>query len=183
MLKYQAELEVGAEIWTDDGNLSLVSEAGQSLVRYCITDLQKTYAALPVAKVAAHLGFSAEDTLTTLTQMIQTSTLKASLTPAESAGDSILRFDLTSPANNSSQHPVLESQTKRIEKLIAAVRDADCRLQLTKEHVALAKRNRNTAAPDAELADQMDLTWDTPPAGSNVPQLLDDDDDDEDIMV
>lgn len=182
-LKFQAELEVGAQIWTEDGNLRLVSEASQSLVRYCVTDLQKTYAALPVSKVAARLGFTAEDTLSTLTQMIRNSSLRASLAPGATAGESILRFDLTSSTNNTPQHSDLESQTQRIEKLIAAVRDADCRLQLTKEHIALAKRNKNTAAPDAELADQMDLTWDTPPAGGNVPNLLDDDDDDEDIMV
>lgn len=181
-LKFQAELEVGAQIWIEDGNLRLVSEAGQALVRYCVTDLQKTYAAVPISKVATHLGFSAEDTLSTLTQMIRTSSLSASLAPGATAGESILRFDLTASSNNTSQHPDFESQTQRIEKLIAAVRDADCRLQLTKEHIALAKRNKNTAAPDAELADQMDLTWDTPPAG-NVPHLLDDDDDDEDIMV
>jgi hypothetical protein len=29
----------------------------------------------------------------------------------------------------------------------------------------------------------MDLTWDAPGTGSNVPMLVDEDDDDEDIMV
>lgn len=181
--KYRAELEVGAQIWVDDGNMGLVTEAGQSLVRYCVADLQKTYAALPVAKVAFYLGHSAEDTLTMLTQMIRQSSLNASLAPGATAGEAILRFDLASSANTTTQQLDLEAQTKRIEKLIAAVRDADRRLQLTKEHVALAKRNKNTPAPDADLADQMDLTWDAPGTGSNVPMLVDDDDDDEDIMV
>jgi COP9 signalosome complex subunit 3 len=184
-VKYQAELEVGAQTWYEDGNLRLVQEAGQSLIRYCVADLQKTYAALPVAKVASHLGFSPEDTHSTLTEMIKHSSLSASLAPGATAGDAILRFDLASSASTTSQQSDLEAQTKRIEKLITAVRDADCRLQLTKEHIALAKRNKvHSAAPDAELADQMDLSWDPPGASSNVPQLLDDDeDDDEDIMV
>jgi COP9 signalosome complex subunit 3 len=183
-LKYQAELEVGAQIWNEDGNLGLVTEAGRSLVRYCVADLQKTYAALPVAKVAFHLGYSAEDTLTMLTHMIKQSSLNASLAPGATAGEAILRFNLASSANTATQQLDLESQTKRIEKLIAAVRDADRRLQLTKEHVALAKRNKNTPAPDADLADQMDLSWDPPGTGSNVPLLVgdDDDDDEEDIM-
>jgi COP9 signalosome complex subunit 3 len=184
-LRYQAEREQGASIWYDDGNLRLVQEAGQSLIRYCVADLQKTYAALPVAKVASHLGFSPEDTFSTLTEMIRQSSLNASLEPGATAGDAILRFDLASLASTTSQQSDLEAQTKRIEKLISAVRDADCRLQLTKEHIALAKRNKmHTAGPDAELADQMDLSWDAPGASGHVPQLLDDDDDDdEDIMV
>jgi len=182
--KYRAELEVGAQIWVDDGNMGLVSDAGQSLIRYCVADMQKTYAALPVAKVASYLGHSAEDTLTMLTQMIRQSSLNATLAPGATAGEAILRFDLAFSASTTTQQLDLESQTKRIEKLIAAVRDADRRLQLTKEHVTLAKRNKNTPAPDADLADQMDLTWDAPGTGSNVPTLVDDDDDDdEDIMV
>jgi COP9 signalosome complex subunit 3 len=163
--------------------MGLVSLTGQSLVRYCVADLQKTYSALPVAKVAVYLGYSAEDTLTMLTHMIGKSNLNASLAPGTTAGEAILRFDLTSSANTTSQQLDLESQTERIEKLIAAVRDADRRLQLTKEHVTLAKRNKNAPAPDADLAEQMDLTWDAPGTGSNVPLLADDDDDDEDIMV
>jgi COP9 signalosome complex subunit 3 len=179
-LKYRAELEVGANIWHEDGNLSLVQEVGQSLIRYCVADLQKTYAALPVATVAAHLSYSADDTFRTLTEMIKQSSLNASLTPGATAADAILRFD---QAPSESTVLDLEAQTKRVEKLIAAVRDADQRLQLTKEHVALVKRNKqHVAAPDAELADQMDLTWDAPSAASNIPNLMDDDED-EDIMV
>ena len=96
----------------------------------------------------------------------------------------MLRFSTTSSASATSQQSDLASQTKRIELLVAAVRDADCRLQLTKEHVTITKRNKNIAAPDAELADQMDLSWDMPGSGSNVPQLVgDNSEDDEDIMV
>jgi COP9 signalosome complex subunit 3 len=182
-LKYRAEAEVGAQNWVDDGNMGLVSEAGQSLVRYCVADLQKTYAALPVVKVASYLGYSPEDTFTMLTQMIRQSSLNASLAPGATAGEAILRFNLAASASNTTQQLDLEAQTKRIEKLIAAVRDADRRLQLTKEHVTIAKRNKNTPAADADLADQMDLTWDAPGTGSNVPMLVDEDDDDEDIMV
>ena len=182
-LKFQAEMEVGAQIWSEDGNLGLVNASAQSLVRYCVADLQKTYAALPVAKVASYLGYSADDTFTMLTQMIRQSSLNASLAPGATAGDAILRFDLASSTSTTTQQLDLESRTKRIEKLIAAVRDADRRLQLTKEHVALAKRNKNAPAPDADLADQMDLTWDAPGTGSNVPLLADDDDDEEDIMA
>lgn len=178
--KYQAEMDVGSQIWSDDGNIRLVTEVGHALVKYRVSDLQKTFAALPVSRVATHLGLSPEHTLNTLTQMIQQSNLNASLTQGSGAGEAILRFDLASSEGATSQSTDLEAQTKRIETLISAVRDADRRLQLTKEHIAIVKRNKSAAAPDAELADQMDLTWDVPD-GANSAQYLAEEDD-EDIM-
>jgi len=181
--KYQAELEVGSPIWIDDGNMGFVTEAGHALVRYRVLDLQNTYAALTVDRVAAHLSLDAVVTLDLLSHMIGGSHLNAILTPGSAAGEAILRFN-TSSSGATPQQSDLAAQTKRIELLVAAVRDADCRLQLTKEHVAITKRSKNTAAPDAELADQMDLSWDMPGNSSNVPQHVNDDSgDDEDIMI
>lgn len=183
-MKYQAEMDVGSRIWLDDGNMGFVTEGSHVLVKYRVLDLQKTYAALIVDRVAAHLGLEATATLDILSQMIGTSHLNASLTPGSTAGEAILRFNTASSAGATPQQSDLASQTKRIELLVAAVRDADCRLQLTKEHVTITKRNKMTTAPDAELADQMDLSWDMPGSGSNVPQLVgDNSEDDEDIMV
>jgi COP9 signalosome complex subunit 3 len=183
-MKYQAEIDVGSRIWLDDGNMGFVTEGSHVLVKYRVLDLQKTYAALTVDRVAAHLGLEATATLDILSQVIGTSHLNASLTPGSTAGEAILRFNTASSAGTTPQQSDLASQTKRIELLVAAVRDADCRLQLTKEHVTITKRNKMTTAPDAELADQMDLSWDMPGSGSNVPQLVgDNSEDDEDIMV
>lgn len=182
--KYQAELEAGSQIWLDDGNVGLVAEAGQALLRYHVSDLQKTYAALTVDRVAAYLSLDTGATLDILSRMIGGSHLNASLTPGSTAGEAILRFNTTSSASAASQQSDLASQTKRIELLVAAVRDADCRLQLTKEHVAITKRNKSAAAPDAELADQMDLSWDMPGSMSNAPPANgDNSEDDEDIMI
>jgi COP9 signalosome complex subunit 3 len=182
--KYQAELDVGSQIWLDDGNMGFVTHAGHALVKYRVSDLQKTYSALTVDRVAAHLSLDAAATLNILSQMIEELQLNASLTPGATAGEAILRFNTTASASATPQQSDLASQTKRIELLVAAVRDADCRLQLTKEHVSITKRNKNTAAPDAELADQMDLSWDMPGSTSNVPQMVgDNSEDDEDIMV
>jgi len=174
--KYQAEMEVGTQIWHEDGNLRLVKEAGDALFRYRVIDLQKTYAALPVSRVSSHLGFSADATLQMLTDMIRQGYLNASVTPGASSGDAVLRFHNTDAgtSSTSAQDDDLEAQTKRIEDLVTFVRDADRRLQLTKEYVEYAKRAKR-AGPDNDLADQMDLTWDAPVIGL--------DDGDEDIMA
>jgi COP9 signalosome complex subunit 3 len=173
--KYQAEMDVGTQVWHEDGNLRLVREAGDALLRYRVVDLQKTYAALPISRVAAHLGFAVDATLTLVTDMVRHGSLHASITPGNTAGDAVLRFHLNAAAPaTSTQDNELEAQTKRIEDLVAFVRDADRRLQLTKEYVEYQKRQKRTG-PDADLADQMDLTWDNP---INIP----DDDGDEDLM-
>lgn len=179
--KYLAEADAGTQIWHDDGNLRLVHEAGNALLRYRVIDLQKTYAALPVSRVASHIGFAADVTLQMLQDMIRASHLHASISPgsASAAGDAVLRFHSTSTSTSTSAAQAdhdLEAQTLRIRALIASVRDADRRLQLTKEYVEHAKRaKRQSGGPDGDPADQMDLTYYDPPMLG--------DEGDEDIMA
>ncbi|KAK5115195.1 hypothetical protein LTR85_009953 [Meristemomyces frigidus] len=176
--KFRAEMDVGAAIWHEDGNLRMVREAGDALLRYRVIDLQKTFAALPVSRVASHMEFTEDVTLQMLTDMIRGGSLNASITPGATSGEAVLRFHFTQsgPSSSMAQEDELEAQTKRIEDLVTFIRDADRRLQLTKEYVEHQKRaKRHGAGPDGDLADQMDLTWDAP-----VPGL---DDGDEDIMA
>jgi COP9 signalosome complex subunit 3 len=173
--KYQAEMDAGAQIWHDDGNLRLVKEVGDALLRYRVIDLQKTYAALPVSRVAHHLGMPADATLRMLQEVLREGHINASITPASSgsAGDAVLHFHFTSTAHPDGD---LEAQAKQIKELTSFIRDADRRLQLSKEYIEFTKRSkRGAAGPDGDLADQMDLSWD-PPIGDM------DEDGDEDIM-
>jgi len=178
--KYQAEMDYGTQIWHEDGNLRMVGEAGVALLRYRVSDLQKTYAALPVTRVASHIGFTPDDTAQMLTNMIRSRTLNASLMPSESnaPGDAVLRFHILATSGTNVEGTELEAQTKRIEDLVTFVRDADRRVQLTKEYIEYAKRTKRADGLDADLADHMDLTWDAPAAGMTV-----EDGDEEDIMA
>lgn len=186
--KFHAEMDVGMSIWHEDGNLRMVREAGNALLRYRVSDLQRTFAALPVSRVASYMEFSPEDMLQTLTQMIRHGDLAASITPGPTAGGAVLRFHTSSathsstsiPSNTTAQEEQLEAQTKRIEDLVTFVRDADRRLQLTKEFVEHARRVKRQGDP-MDMADQMDLTWD-PPVGSGFGSGLGEDGD-EDIMA
>lgn len=178
--KFQAEVDQGMQIWHDDGNLRLVQEVLDALPRYRVRDLQKTYAALPVRKVAAHLSLTPDQTEQLLLDMIRQGYLNAFVTPASggSTGDAVLHFHLTPAPSTSNADTDLQAQAKRIEDLITFIRDADRRLQLSKEYVEFQKRSkRGAAGPDGELADQMDLTWDAPIGG------LGEEDGDEDIMA
>ncbi|KXS99017.1 hypothetical protein AC578_6146 [Pseudocercospora eumusae] len=172
--KLVAEVQTGQEIWTEDGNLRLVDEVVTALQRYRVIDLQKTYAALPVTRVASLLEAQPGDTLQHLQEMIGGGFLNASV--SGSSTDAILRFHDTA-----SIAPIdidLAAQTERIQKLVAFIREADRRLQLTKEYVEHQKRQKRSAGADGDLADVMDLTWDAPNASNT-----NDDDGDEDIMA
>jgi COP9 signalosome complex subunit 3 len=171
--KLQAEMDQGMQIWHDDGNLRLVNEVSDALLRYRVIDLQKTYAALQVSRVAKHLGLPTDQTLRMLSEIIREGQINASITQANSGspGDAVLHFHFTTTAQPGGD---LEAQAKRIEDLTSFIRDADRRLQLSKEYIDYAKRSkRGAAGPDGDLAEQMD--WD-PPIGDL------DDDGDEDIM-
>ncbi len=182
--KFHAEVELGGQTWTDDGNARLVKEVGDALYRYRVLDLQKTYAALPVSRVATLLQASPSDTSALLNSMLQLGYINASISEPSSA-DPVLHFhdtDAPAPAPTSSDDS-LEAQTQRIQTLIAAIRDADRRLQLTKEYVEAQKRaKRGGAGPDGDLADQMDLTFDAPIAGLDDEEEEDGFAGEEDIM-
>ncbi|TKA30477.1 hypothetical protein B0A50_02705 [Salinomyces thailandicus] len=173
--KMAAEMEVGAQVWLDDGNMRLVKEVGDALLKYRVVDLQKTYAALPVSRVANFLGFAADTTAHMLAEMIRSGNLQASISQSAAPGDAILRFHPTSTILESDID--LEAQTRRIQDLTTFVRDADRRLQLTKEYVDVQRRAKR-AGPENDMADQMDLTWDQP-----LPELAGVEDGDEDIMA
>ncbi len=178
--KFQAEVDVGMQIWNEDNNLRFVKEVSDALLRYRVLDMQKTFATLLVGRVAANLGISADNTLRLLDHMIRQNYLHATITasPTSQSGDAVLHF--TPNQQEESSQLDLEDQTKRIESIIHYLRDADRRLQLSKEYVEYQKRSKRMVGPDADLADHMDLTWDAPIAG-----LAGDDeegDGDEDIM-
>ncbi|EME42395.1 hypothetical protein DOTSEDRAFT_45934 [Dothistroma septosporum NZE10] len=167
--KFNAEVGVAANIWEDDGNLRLVREVGEALMRYRVLDLQKTYATLPVARVADLIDLQEAEATQLLRQMIQGGYLNAEI----SSADNVLQFHDTS-VEPTAANDNLESQTQRIVALVSSIRDADRRLQLTKEYVEHAKRmKRSGDAISGDPADMMDLSYDAPTL---------DDDGDEDLM-
>ncbi|GAB7360950.1 hypothetical protein MBLNU230_g0933t1 [Neophaeotheca triangularis] len=182
-LKFQAEMAVGWQLWDNDGNLRLVTEASDALLKYRVIDLQKTYAALPVSRVAHSLGFSTDETFGLLTNLIQTAQVHASIASAASGapGDAVLRFHLGNGygSNIAQQNADVEAQTKRIEELVKYIRDADRQLQLSKEFVDVTKRTRKLG-PDSDPTDQMDLDYSGPTGGMGGGGF---DDGEEDLMV
>lgn len=170
--KFSAEVDVGQQIWQEDGNARLVKEVSDALLRYRVLDLQKTYAVLPVSKVASHLSLPLNAAQTLLSSMLEQGYIDAAISTT-SAGDAVLHFNLSpTPVSSSGQDDSLEAQNLRLQTLLASLRDADRRLQLTKEHVETQRRLKRSAAanavaggPDGDLAEQMDLTFDAPIAG------------------
>lgn len=180
--KYSAEMEQAGSLWANDGNLRLVREVELALSKYKIIDLQKTYAALPVTRIAELMEMDVELTFHLLQDMIGTGSLLAELSQS-----GVLTFksseakmpDVVDGPDD------LEARTRRITDLIASVREADRRLQLTKEFVDVAKRTKKSASGvEGDLADVMDLEYDHPaPVSMMESQGGNGENDDEDLMT
>jgi COP9 signalosome complex subunit 3 len=187
--KFRAEVDFGGNMWLEDGNLRLVRECENALQRYRVIDLQKTYAALPVGRVAGLLDLQPKDALVLLQDMITANHLQAQLTSPPSGiqdndEDVVLRF---LPDLGTTDEAHLELQTERIAALVNFVRDAERRISLSKEYVEWSKRSKRQGAADGDMADAMDLTWDEPAGRGNgmadVEEGNGDAEDDEDLMV
>jgi COP9 signalosome complex subunit 3 len=169
--KFQAELDRGQEIWNGDGNSSLVQKASDILLHFSINDLSKTFAALPVTRVASYLDLSVDATLQILASMASAGSLHVNVTGQ--GANAVLRFRTQDAQDD--QLTSTEAQTERIKTLAAYIQDADRRLQLSKEYLDSQKRQKLFGGPDGDTADAMDISYD-------APGLLDEDIGDEDIM-
>jgi COP9 signalosome complex subunit 3 len=169
--KFQAEEDRGQEIWVGDGNLKLVQKASNILLHFSINDLSKTFAALPVSRVASHLGLPVDATLQILASMASAGSLQVSVTGQ--GASAVLRFRTQTIQDD--QLADTAAQTERIKTLAAYIQDADRRLQLSKEYLDHHKRQKMFGGPDGDPADAMDISYD-------APGLVDEDIGDEDIM-
>ncbi|GAM85556.1 hypothetical protein ANO11243_035630 [Dothideomycetidae sp. 11243] len=170
--KFHAEVDVAGSLWSDDGNLGLVHEAGEALRRHRVLDLSKTYSALPVERVASHLNTPVERMIQLLQAMIQQGHLQASVSSSSghaglqngtSSSDTsaIIRFhawDTSKAAPTSPSEEKIQSQMRRIEALANAVRESDRRFALTREYAEWLRRNRKGAdAGAAAYEDPMEM--------------------------
>lgn len=180
--KFQAEFEVGGTLWADDGNLRLVKEVAAALLRYKVIDLQKTYAALPVTRVAEVMDMDVEQTSDLLQDMIATGSLLASLSQS---GVLTFRSSEAKLPDVADGPDDLEARTQRIEELVKSVREADRRLQLTKWYVEHAQRAKKASSGvEGDLADVMDLEYDEPAETAEaLMEYANAEGDDEDLMV
>lgn len=149
--------------------------------RYRIIDLQKTYAALNVDRVAIHLSLQTQSALTLLTDMIQDGHLNATLSqPSTSTTNGtsspILRFHSQSSTTPSQTTTDIDSQIRaqiqQVEMLSAQVKEADRKLAVTREYTDWTRRNKKTDAGANSFEDSMDISWEPGNGGG----------DDEDIM-
>ncbi|THW64674.1 hypothetical protein D6D20_02636 [Aureobasidium pullulans] len=175
VLRLDAEVAAAAAVWDDDGNTAIVNQVAESLRRYRVIDLQKTYAALPIEGIAAHLNLTTPATTTLLSTMVRDGHLNAMLHQPITGPDTrpVLRFLSHNPNQPLvDQDALLKEKSVRIEQLAKHVREADRKLALQKEYVEATRRTKRAENAGAQgFEDPMDV-WDAP---QNVDQ-------DEDMM-
>ena len=168
-----------------DGNAGIVNQAAEALRRYRVIDLQATYAALAVDRVAIYLSLSLNATLDLLTTMIRDGYLNATVSAPEQASPSasangstsssspILRFNPeTSTQTDAEVDNLIRQQVRKVEGLSAYVKEADRKLAITREWADHVRKSKKSDAGAAAFEDPMEIYNDMP--GGN---------EDEDIMA
>ncbi|KAH7065149.1 hypothetical protein B0J12DRAFT_639256 [Macrophomina phaseolina] len=163
--RLQAEIDVGSQIWSEDGNTGLIREVQEHQAKLYVRNLQKTYAAAPVSTVAKWLGQTPAAAEEYLKALIDDGFLNAT-TEQSADGQQILRFhsELSmGPRSKTEEQQLLElmAQTKKTNELAEHVKAATQRLSLTKEYIDFAKKKARQKDESGQvLGETMDTSWD-----------------------
>lgn len=150
-------------MYCQDGNMGLVAELLNSQMKTYVSRLSRTFSAIPVSNIANNVGAGADDIAQYLNTLIKEGHLNARL---EDTGNSsvgvVLRFFLDPTQGplaktEKQQQQALFEQTLRTNILAEQVKNADYRLNLSKEYVDNLRR---TSKRQAQGGDTMDTTWD-----------------------
>ncbi|PVH96379.1 hypothetical protein DM02DRAFT_122871 [Periconia macrospinosa] len=163
--KLKAQVAAGREIWAEDGNTGLVEELVQHQSRSYVSQLSKTFSAIPVSKIAGSVGGNIDETTAFVETLIETGYVNGRLERSDKPDvGAILRFYLDptqgplAKSEKQQQLGLLE-QTERTNRLAEQVKDADFRLSITKEYIEYLKRQNKKLAPGGG-GDAMDVSWD-----------------------
>ncbi|KAF2799902.1 hypothetical protein K505DRAFT_356151 [Melanomma pulvis-pyrius CBS 109.77] len=162
--KLKAQINAGRDIWAEDGNTGLVNELRDQQYRFYVSDLSRTFSAIPVANISNAVGGSVEELTDYLSNLIKEGSLNARIEQSAKAEVGfVLRFFLDPTQGplaktERQQQQALFEQTQRTHILAEQVKGADYRLSLTKEYVEHLKRA--SRKPTASGGDVMDTTWD-----------------------
>lgn len=163
--RLQAEIDVGSQIWSEDGNTGLIREVQEHQAKLYVKNLQKTYAAAPISTVAKWLGQTSAAAEEYLKALIDDGFLNAT-TEWSADGQQILRFHselATGPRTKTEEQQLSELMvhTKKTNELAEHVKAATQRLSLTKEYVDFAKKKaRQKDESGQALGETMDTSWD-----------------------
>ena len=134
-----------------DCNYSLALLVLGAHYRFAISNLSHTYARLPVKLIPAlvsRLEDSVVETETSIAELVTSKQIQATLVKSEPSGDMILEFH-TSAMTETSEDDLLRKQQEQKEKMVVLqqhMSEAQRRIELSKEYLVAARKQRNTEA-------------------------------------
>lgn len=143
---FRAELDFGQKLWQDDNNWGLVIELYHAFRKFQVQKLGKTFAALPIAEVAARTSPNPTDlteTTTYITRLIANGDLNAILSASPNTGQPTLRFLGTATTSSKTEVQIAESlshQRAELQALLHAISNSDHRLEISKEYIDMLKK-------------------------------------------
>jgi COP9 signalosome complex subunit 3 len=144
---FRAEIDIGGKIWQDDNNMGLVVELFHAFRKFQVQKLSNTFAALPIAEVAARTSpdpHDIKDTTDYIDRLIRNGDLNAVLSTSPATGEQTLRFLGTGTASRyKSEAQVAKSlshQRSELQLLMQAISNNDHRLEISREYIDMLKK-------------------------------------------
>ncbi|MCJ1251285.1 hypothetical protein MMC30_008516 [Trapelia coarctata] len=153
--KLYAEFYAAQNVWQNDCNMGLVLQVLEASRRFRILRLERIYAAIPISVVAQLTSPQPENHAETeayVTSLIASGQLNATLGPStDSTKGSMLRFSTTSTGgplarSETQQFEDLTRQTAKFVQLSKHIKATERRMELSKEYVDWARKNRRNKA-------------------------------------
>lgn len=143
---FRAELEYGTKVWQDDCNWGLVIDLFHAFRKFQVQQLGNTFAALPIAEVAARTSpnpIDLTETTNYITRLIANGDLNATLSTSPSNGEPTLRFLGSATRSSKTEAQIAQSlsyQREELQALLRAINNNDHRLEISKEYIDMLKK-------------------------------------------
>ncbi|KAL2441875.1 COP9 signalosome complex subunit 3 [Exophiala dermatitidis] len=161
--KLRAEIEVGTNIWQDEGNYGLIVEVYQAFRKFSVSRLGRIFGALPIAEVAKRTSpdpTNVDETRAYLQDLVEKGDVQATILQSKQ-GVQILRF-LSSSRTSSSTitrtqteaevEKDLKDHTEHLQSLLGYVQDTEHRMEVSREYIDYLKKLKKIRDDDKKNA-------------------------------
>jgi hypothetical protein len=116
----------------------------ESIPRFCILDLRKSFTAIPISTISQYsrVSLSRDQTLQLIRHLIESGDLQGSITRSSRTNEPVLRFSpvQTIPSSEAELHTALASEVEHVKRLSSLIRLADAKLFVSKDFVGIERR-------------------------------------------
>lgn len=159
LARLQDEIQEGFDIWTGDMNTGLMQEVVNSLTKFEVIWLGKTFAALPVEELARALSTTVvlepQAALKYVQDLVQTGALKAEIIPSSTGSLGTVRFNQSDNLQKSEEQVSRElaAKSQQLQRLLKHITDYDHQLEVSKDYLEWLQKAKKARDADKKAVE------------------------------